>query len=104
MAAFSPDFDRHLTSLATYPSSGLLIAVFVTVSLYLLLVSQWMHQPRRIPLPPGPKGLPIIGNLLQVLGSKAHPWVMYRDLSKEYGECQPSGIVCILKPDRDIVC
>ncbi|KAI0770512.1 cytochrome P450 [Fomes fomentarius] len=38
-------------------------------------------------LPPGPRSLPLIGNLVEVLRiSRAHrPWVAYRELSKKYG-------------------
>ncbi|KAF5319919.1 hypothetical protein D9611_011017 [Ephemerocybe angulata] len=39
----------------------------------------------RPPLPPGPKGYPIIGNLLEI-GKKETPWINYSELSKEYGD------------------
>ena len=36
------------------------------------------------PLPPGPRPLPFIGNLLDLPSGK--PWMGYRDLSRKYGE------------------
>ncbi|KAL1975130.1 hypothetical protein VTN31DRAFT_3522 [Thermomyces dupontii] len=36
-----------------------------------------------LPLPPGPRGLPIIGNLHQA--PKHNPWVAYRNWSRKYG-------------------
>lgn len=38
---------------------------------------------RRPPYPPGPKPLPIIGNLYDVPAE--HPWLKYNDLSQRYG-------------------
>jgi hypothetical protein len=34
-------------------------------------------------MPPGPKGIPILGNLLQVPLSK--PWFLFEELGKKYG-------------------
>ena len=76
--------EQYLTSLNTSPMSCYLVILAGTVFLG-LRVSEWIARSRRLPLPPGPKGIPILGNLLQVLGFKSHPWIMYRDLSKEYG-------------------
>ena len=36
-----------------------------------------------LPLPPGPKGWPVIGNMFDMQASQ--PWLAYRDLAVEYG-------------------
>jgi hypothetical protein len=41
------------------------------------------RNPRRLPLPPGPKGLPLLGNIFQF--PQAVPWEGYDRLCKEYG-------------------
>ncbi|EJF60847.1 cytochrome P450 [Dichomitus squalens LYAD-421 SS1] len=38
----------------------------------------------RLPLPPGPPGFPVIGNLLDY--PKDRPWLAYKELSKKYGD------------------
>ncbi|KAH6919268.1 cytochrome P450 [Coprinopsis sp. MPI-PUGE-AT-0042] len=38
----------------------------------------------RLPLPPGPKGLPVIGNLLDIPQDK--PWLVYNEWAKKYGD------------------
>ncbi len=44
-----------------------------------------------LPLPPGPKALPLIGNLLDV--PQTRPWVTIRDWAKAYGTvCSPLTI------------
>jgi len=40
---------------------------------------------RSLPLPPGPKRLPLIGNLLNV--PKSSEWEAYAQWSKEFGAC-----------------
>ncbi len=42
-----------------------------------------LRRSPKLPLPPGPKPLPIIGNLFDVPQSK--PWITYMDWSKAYG-------------------
>ncbi|KAF8883978.1 cytochrome P450 [Infundibulicybe gibba] len=49
------------------------------------------RNPKRLPLPPGPKGLPIIGNLLDMPAHK--PWVIYNEWSKTYGDIMHLNIL-----------
>jgi hypothetical protein len=48
-----------------------------------LLVS-YRKQQKRLPLPPGPKRLPIIGNLLDA--PETREWLTYAEWSRQYGE------------------
>lgn len=58
-----------------------LVAGFVAV------VSLWIARSlatrSRAKLPPGPPGIPLIGNALQIPNHT--PWVYYTELSKKYG-------------------
>ncbi|RPD61609.1 cytochrome P450 [Lentinus tigrinus ALCF2SS1-6] len=59
--------------------------IFVlTVALYLRSFFAWRMRSGGVPLPPGPKAWPFIGNLPQVPRSK--PWIGYRDLCSVYGD------------------
>lgn len=51
----------------------------------LLLVFLWQYsqEARRLPYPPGPKPLPMIGNLLDV--PTGPQWLGYSELSSKYG-------------------
>ena len=61
-----------------------ILAIIAALSLSLLwaLVSDGA-QKRNRHLPPGPKGLPIIGNFLQL--PKDNEWEAFRDLGNIYG-------------------
>lgn len=53
----------------------------------ILLVFWFVLAPRpSAPLPPGPRGLPILGNALQLRG---YLWLALTKWAKEYGNCRP---------------
>lgn len=54
------------------------LASFVTI-----VVCRWLFFQHRIDLPPGPRRLPIIGNLAELIGT--HPHVSLMNLAQKYG-------------------
>ena len=61
--------------------------------LFALIALQWLKKRSKsgLPLPPGPKGYPIIGNMLDV--PSIMPWKTFQQWSKTYGS--NSLILCI---------
>lgn len=80
---------RRISTMLTIP--GLLIFAF----LLLLSVSVRVWKQRRLrgglPLPPGPEGLPILGNVLDL--NISAPWLSYTDWAKKYGDIVYSTIL-----------
>ncbi|EJU01104.1 cytochrome P450 [Dacryopinax primogenitus] len=60
----------------------LLDYVFVLVLLF-LVYSFWRRRNSDLPLPPGPRGLPVLGNALQI--PQERPWLVYAEWAKQYG-------------------
>lgn len=58
------------------------LAVSLLALLAALLISR--RSSSKGPLPPGPKGWPVIGNMLQL--PKSRPWVKMEEWTREYGE------------------
>ena len=72
--------------------SKLPLLMISTVGLLLyILIRDWRQRRLRggLPLPPGPKGLPILGNILDIDASA--PWLTFVNWSKKYGTSQSSG-------------
>lgn len=65
---------------SAYP---LVVAVLLG-AIGLALLNALRSKTRHGRLPPGPKPLPFLGNLLDL--PKEHPWVTYRDWAAKYGK------------------
>ena len=61
-----------------------LAAVFFSLILIKQLKKNRSGNPNSLPLPPGPKGYPLIGNLFDIPLDK--PWIVYEEWSKTYGK------------------
>ena len=61
-----------------------LILVEIVLIVYVLSLAKWKARTRGLPFPPGPKGLPIVGNMFNLPTYRS--WITYRDASAEYGE------------------
>ena len=61
---------------------GFANAVGLGIALALVAVVRYIQSPWR-KLPPGPTGLPLVGNALQISGKQ---WLQYSAWKKEYGK------------------
>ena len=69
--------------LGIYPYFKLAV-LFFSVMIFRQLKKCRDGNPNRLPLPPGPKGYPLIGNLFDMPADK--PWVVYDEWRKTYGK------------------
>ena len=67
-------------------------ALFFSVMLLRRLNKSGDSNPNGLPLPPGPKGYPLIGNLFDMPVDK--PWVVYDEWRKTYGKNFIITMVC----------
>lgn len=65
----------------------LALITLVVAAITLVGVYRSLKAPKGLPLPPGPPGLPIIGNVLDL--PKNQEWVQYRNWGRKYGVFAP---------------
>ncbi|KAH9887974.1 cytochrome P450 [Cubamyces lactineus] len=60
------------------------VLVLLAISIILIALLSRGRGRARVPLPPGPPGIPLVGNVFDIPHEQA--WVAYWDLSKRYGD------------------
>ncbi|KAI0331347.1 cytochrome P450 [Cubamyces sp. BRFM 1775] len=72
-------FATHL-DLSSQTAWLLAVVLFFLVCIKYIL----SRRARRLPLPPGPPGLPMLGNVSEI--ARSHAWIVYRDYAAKYGD------------------
>ncbi|TBU44099.1 cytochrome P450 [Dichomitus squalens] len=65
-------------------ATAVVVGIISLFLLYIRSLTQWRARTRGLPFPPGPRPLPIVGNLLDV--PKSHACVTFRNLCAQYGD------------------
>lgn len=73
--------------LGNYTASSALVPLLLA-ALVVFLARRQSSSAAKGPLPPGPKGLPLIGNMWQL--PKSRPWVKMEEWTREYGVLPPA--------------
>lgn len=88
--------------LSSFAYAWTLVISFCIIVFFFCIFRRRQHA---LPLPPGPKGFPILGNALDI--PSKNPWLTYWQWGKEYGKYFPysvEGVRYILGTiDSDIV-
>ncbi|KAI0662177.1 CyP450 monooxygenase [Cubamyces menziesii] len=74
-----------MTDLSPHSLALLILGIISVLAIrYAQSVLAWKARSRGRPLPPGPKPLPIVGNVFSA--PKTAPWAAYRDMCARYGD------------------
>jgi len=74
----------------------LVVTSLTFLALALFWIRQLLGAKSSLPLPPSPKGIPVIGNLLDLAGDEVH--VTCRDWSRQFGMLPLSGSFSLHSP------
>jgi len=78
---------RNVANFAIENPSSFFLSITILVASYLILQRVWSYStrsnPKRLPLPPGPKGWPFVGSMFDMPSSE--PWITYNEWAKIYG-------------------
>ena len=80
---FSMSIASMIDLLETHPYHTLIALFFGSIILVYPQLKKARANPKGLPLPPGPKGYPLLGNLFDMPVDKA--WLVYNDWYKTYG-------------------
>ncbi|NXC22446.1 CP1A5 protein, partial [Corythaeola cristata] len=70
-------------SQGVFSATEVLLAATVFCLVFLLIQSLWQHVPKGLKSPPGPRGYPILGNVLEL---RKDPHLVLTRLSQKYGD------------------
>ena len=85
--SFERDSLKHCCEMVDMPLGSGLAALLISLFTFILIAWRSSTKSTPYPLPPGPKGEPIIGHMRIV--PQENPQLYYQRLSEEYGEFLP---------------
>lgn len=77
--------DKNITSVVSRNLAAIVAAPILLLALvYIRSTLRWRNRTKGVPLPPGPKPLPLVGNLFDI-PQTGPASLTYQDLSAKYG-------------------
>lgn len=87
------DYFKLSTVLDNSDTLVMLASALLILATYICAEKCSASSRTRLPLPPGPRGWPIIGNLLDLRATTKAPWNLFQDWAHEYGESSIGSMI-----------